>query len=63
MDSKINLTTAETLGISVSNAEFRMLKNLRRLAAEVVYGTLEVTFHVHNSELKTGEVGKTMVRI
>ena len=57
------MTNADTLGISVSVDEGRIIKNLRKLAREIQYGTLEVTFRVHNAQITNGEASKTLVRI
>ena len=61
--TKNNLTTTDTLGISVTSDEYRIINNLRKLAQEIVHGTLEVSFRVHKGKLKTGDAAKIMVRV
>lgn len=43
--------------------EERIITNLRKLAAEVQYGTIEVKFGIHDSQLKSGMVSVTEKRI
>ncbi len=43
--------------------EERIITNLRKLAIEVQYGTIEVKFGIHDSQLKSGVVSVTEKRI
>lgn len=43
--------------------EERIITNLRKLAVEVQYGTIEVEFGIHDSQLKSGVVSIKKERI
>ncbi len=43
--------------------EERIITNLRKMAAEIQYGTIEVKFGIHDGQLKSGMVSVTEKRI
>ena len=43
--------------------EERIITNLRKLATEIQYGTIEVEFGIHDGQLKSGEATTRAVRI
>lgn len=43
--------------------EERIILNLRRLATDIQYGTIEVKFGIHDGQLKSGMVSVTEKRI